>query len=127
MNNKQYEGVSMVDVRELLAALDELRQENIAFKNRLSEAVRQSTSRPFIEEAEHFQQRSIDKDQVIDLLRYDIANLLVKLRYNGLVNSHAPVLLQQVAVLWSDVQKLASGFEQMRRAFDLHLSTSGPK
>jgi len=119
---KLNEEFSITDVREWLVALDELRQENIVLKNRLSEAVRKSASRPFIEEAEVFQQRSIDKDQVIDLLRYDIANLMVKMKYNGLISGETPVLQQQAVTLKSDVEKLVSGFTQMKQSFDHYLS-----
>jgi hypothetical protein len=116
----------MTDVREWLAVLDDLRQENIVFKNRLSEAVKESQSRPFIEEAENFQQRSIEKDQIIDLLRYDITNLLMKMRHKDITGGELPVLQQQANVLNSDIQKLASGFGQMQQSFDRYLSGGGP-
>jgi len=122
MEKKTKDEFSMPDIREWLTVLDNLRQENIALKYRLSEAVRQSISRPFIETAEIFQQKSVDKDQLIDLLRHDIANLLIKMKFNDVVDNDAAVLQQQARTLETDVQKVVSGFEQMKQAFDQYLT-----
>ena len=52
--------------------LEFFKQENILFKNRLSEVVDNSTDKGFLALAEHFQNRFIIKDEYIDELRHDI-------------------------------------------------------
>jgi hypothetical protein len=56
--------------------LEEVRLENIRLKNLLAEAISKNVSRQFVEQAEIFQQKFLDKDQVIDLLRHEISSLL---------------------------------------------------
>src|SRR5688572_9228128 len=65
--------------KQWLSVLNDLRTENIQLKESLSEAVSQEVSFQFVDRAEGFQQLFVDKDQVIDLLRYEIIMLLSRL------------------------------------------------
>ncbi len=99
-------------IRSWTTTLEKLRQENILLKNRLSVAVQQQESRTFLEEAESFQQRFVDKDQVIDLLRHDISILAWKNRQLVFAGIDKPLLL-----LARDIATLVAEFDQMREAF----------
>ena len=102
--------------RKWLNALNELRMENIRLKNELSEAVSHEVSLDFVEEAELFQQRFVEKDQVIDLLRHDI---------NILLHTYEPITVaeeRQYIVLEKDMEQLIHEFRQMKISFRGFLS-----
>lgn len=118
------ETLSLPLIRQWLSVLDELRQENIILKNRLSEAVSRSMNRSFIEVADVLLQHSVDKDQVIDLLRHDIAGLMVKIKREDA--PAADVMLdKQLQTLGGDVDKIVTGFRQMKQDFEQYLSGRG--
>lgn len=58
-----------------LTILDEVKFENIRLKNLLAEAISKNVSRKFVEEAEAFQQKFLDKEQVVELLRHEITSI----------------------------------------------------
>jgi len=97
--------------RKWLTALNELRTENIRLKNQLSEAISHEVGLDFVEEAERFQQRFVEKDQVIDLLRHDI---------NILQHANEPMTQaeeRQYIVLEKDMEQLINEFRQMQASF----------
>lgn len=105
-------------VKEWQTFLNNLRLENISLKNRLSEAISHDVSTAFVEQAEHFQQRFVEKDQVMDLLRHDI---------NTILQDTAPVAVteadqRQYRMLEKDMQRLRDEFNQMKRSFATFLS-----
>lgn len=55
--------------------LEFIREENIHFKNRLSEILKDRFDRYLLEEADAFQSRFVKEDELIALLRNDIADL----------------------------------------------------
>jgi len=93
-----------------LNALNELRVENIRLKDQLSAAISQDVSHEFVEKAEQFQQRFVEKDQVIDLLRHDIIMLHT-------VKSNADTHQRQFTVLEKDMKQLIHEFYQMKTSF----------
>lgn len=57
------------------AVLEEVKLENVRLKNLFASAISKNVSRKFVEQAEIFQQKFLDKDQVFDLLHHDISSL----------------------------------------------------
>ncbi len=107
-------------IRIWTTTLEKLRQDNVCLKNRLSAAVQHTVSRSFLEAAEFYQQRFIDKDQIIDLLRYDISNLAHKSMQGGQAVSEL-----QVRHLAKDIDALVSEFNQMKDSFNRYLDEYG--
>ncbi|ANH80840.1 hypothetical protein A8C56_07465 [Niabella ginsenosidivorans] len=99
---------------EWLVALNELKVENILLKNRLSETISGQVDLKFIEQAECFQQRFVEKDQVIDLLRHEISILLQKVSDRGKITNSGKF---QCAVLERDIHRLVYEFQQMKISF----------
>jgi len=116
---KQYKPGKAYYIKESkkwLTSLNDLRGENIHLKNQLSEAVSREVSPDFVEEVERFQQLFVEKDQIIDLLRYDI---------NILLYSKDPITdteERQYQVLEKDIEQLAHEFHQMRASFSSFLA-----
>ncbi|XZF15714.1 hypothetical protein ACTHGU_06225 [Chitinophagaceae bacterium MMS25-I14] len=122
MSKKQDEAYSVSAVREWLTILDELRQENIRLQDRLSATIKDEVSRTFIEDAEAFQQKFIDKDQVINLLRYDIAGLLKQMQLPVQANIRS---ILQARQLEKDLHKVISRFNLLKDSFDKYLTEAG--
>lgn len=59
-----------------LTILEDVKFEQIRLKNLLAEAISKNVSRKFVEEAEAFQQKFLDKEQVVELLRHDIISMM---------------------------------------------------
>ncbi|HTN18354.1 MAG TPA: hypothetical protein VL092_11770 [Chitinophagaceae bacterium] len=61
------------------SVLAQLRIENIRMKYELSGIIKKDIDTDFLEKAENFQQRFLQKDQLMDLLRLDLNQLLHQL------------------------------------------------
>jgi hypothetical protein len=103
--------------KQWLTALNELRSENIRLKNSLSQAISHEVSLEFVELAERFQHRFIEKDQVIDLLRHDLSMLQHKLSTQQLTRT------EECAVLKKDIEQLIDEFHRMKTSFARFLAT----
>lgn len=105
-----------------LSILDCIMQENIILKNRLSNAVQQEVSKAYIERAENFQQRFIEKDQIVELLRHEINTLLMS-HYN---HSHSQeeinLVRKRFLLLKRDIQKVKDEFDFLKSSFEEYLS-----
>lgn len=110
-------------IRSWTTALEKLRQENVQLKNRLSTAIQQQVSRSFLDEAELFQQRFIDKDQVIDLLRHDISLLARKSMHTGQKATESSG--NKARLLAKDIRTLVEEFNLMRDSFNQCLAGYG--
>lgn len=104
-----------------LSILDCIMQENIILKDRLSNAVQQEVSKAYIERAENFQQRFIEKDQIVELLRHEINTLLMS-HYN---HSHPQEEINHVRkrflLLKRDIQKVKDEFDFLKSSFEEYL------
>ncbi|RXK86941.1 hypothetical protein [Filimonas effusa] len=116
INNKE---PAPIEAKQWLVILDELRQVNILLKNRLVHALKQDVSRNFIETAEYYHQKFIDKDQLIRLLRHDITSLLEE--HIDAQDDSAP-WLSRFFTLEKDMQRIISEFSGMKAAFETYLS-----
>lgn len=105
-----------------LRALNELRIENTRLKDRLSEAISGNVSLDFVEQAEHFQQRFIESDQVVDLLRHDVNAFLYKLTEQKMKG----VAEHQCVTLAKDIEQLIFEFNKMKISFMNFLVANEP-
>ncbi len=105
--------------KQWLSVLNDLRTENIQLKESLSEAVSQEVSFQFVDRAEGFQQLFVDKDQVIDLLRYEIIMLLSRLSGGEMTVADE----RQCVILEKDMEQFVLEFQQMKLSFSSFVST----
>lgn len=101
------------ECREWQTVLNELRARNVQFKGQLSRAINRDVSPSFIEQAEVFQQKFVEKDQILDLLRHDVKSMLDKLSEH-LVSAAAE---RQYTILKKDIVKLIDEFHNMETSF----------
>ncbi len=94
------------------AVLEEVKLENNSLKNLLAEAISKNVSRKFVEQAEIFQQKFVDKDQVLDLLRHDISSLLKNRGITLKSGSQLKTLGRDIIRIQSELRHLKSAFYQ---------------
>jgi|GEM_PF-1571770 hypothetical protein len=104
------------EIRAWQNLLRTLRTENIKLKDRLADAIRADVKVEFVEEAEEFQQRFIENDQVIDLLRREMGDYLLLISDQG-----KPLTEIQLQALKKDTIQLEKEFDRVRNAFDVFL------
>lgn len=100
-----------------LSLLDRVRQENATLKDELSELVQLTTSKHDIEYAEYIQQRFIEIDQIVDLLRHDLMNLLIRGLHRQQQSSHFLVNARFIALKRS-VFDVKDEFELLKETFE---------
>lgn len=102
--------------------IKDLKLENSQLKDKLSEALHHKDLSSFMDQAEYFQQRFIEKDQVLDLFRQDILSLRNILDTKGLTKAGTELFL----LLKKDLKKFALEFLQLKKIFfDFVFSTGG--
>lgn len=102
------------EIRRCLAILNELKVENTHLKNQLSDMIRGQVDPKFIEHAEWFQQRFVEQDQVIELLRYEIRILRDNLSGTKITSGEET---RQFVTLEENIAHLAYQFQQMKGSF----------
>lgn len=102
------------------AVLKELRMENIQLKNELSAIIKKDINSMLLEKAEHFQQRFVQKDQLIDLLRLDINKLLKYTDAHG-----RPTDKSLYDLTGNDMEKLVIEFDALKTAFSSFITEAG--
>ncbi len=105
-----------------LSILDCIMQENIILKNRLSNAVQQEVSKAYIERAENFQQRFIEKDQIVELLRHEIYTLLMSHYNHSHPQEEINLVRKRFLLLKRDIQKVKDEFDFLKSSFEEYLS-----
>lgn len=109
---------SETEIKTWLSIVDNLKQGNVFLKNRLSEAVKGPLSDSLIDSAESFQQNFINKDQIIDLLRHDITDLLAGLSKRTMADNND----DKISLLHRDVERIVLEFDKMKYSFEHFLS-----
>lgn len=96
-----------------IRVLKTLREENASLINRLAAALKETTRRSFIEEAEEFQLTMLDREESMILLRHEINEQLAWLDTQpaGIASPHL------FAVLKSDVEMMVKEYERLKVAF----------
>ncbi|WP_142686417.1 hypothetical protein [Chitinophaga polysaccharea] len=93
--------------------LKALREDNASLINRLAAALKETTRRSFIEEAEEFQLTMLDREESLILLRHEVGEQLEWLNKQpaGVPSPHL------YAVLKSDMEGMMQEYERLRVAF----------
>lgn len=93
--------------------LKTLREDNASLITRLAAALKESSRRSFVEEAEEFQLTMLDREESMVLLRHEIGEQLVWLEQQpaGIAAPHS------FAVLKNDVQGMVQEHEKVKAAF----------
>ncbi len=108
-----------------LRTLDYFRQENIYLKNRLAQIAKAALNPTLLSELETYQNRFVDKDTVLSILRFDI------IRQNDLINSYnamesGPEILFKIqsnqAALREDMQHVERAFNSLKFDFNNYLA-----
>lgn len=96
-----------------IRVLKTLREENASLINRLAAALKETTRRSFIEEAEEFQLTMLDREESMVLLRHEINEQLAWLDAHpaGVPSPHL------FAALKNDVEKTVKEYERLKVAF----------
>jgi hypothetical protein len=105
------------------AVLNELRTRNVQLKEQLSQAINSEVSLSFVEQAELFQQKFVEKDQILELLRYDVKSMLDKLSEHLIVG----IAERQYTVLKKDIVKLMDEFHFMEISFSQFVASNKNK
>lgn len=74
MNQELNKSVA-ANIKDWQGQIDQLIFENNKLRDSLAQAIRKDVSAAFLEEAEHFNHKFMEMDQVIELMRHEIAGL----------------------------------------------------
>ena len=103
--------------------LEFFRQENTFLKNRLAEVVDHKGDKEFLLLAEHFQNKFIINDELIDELRHDInAHLQLLAKREGLA-ADAAIIKKQVK-LRNEMEYLERDFAKLKNEFNKYLASA---
>jgi len=96
-----------------IRTLKALREDNASLINRLAAALKETTRRSFIEEAEEFQLTMLDREESLILLRHEIGEQLDWLNKQpaGVSSPHP------YAVLKNDMEGMMQEYERLKVAF----------
>ena len=109
-----------------LRTLDYFRQENIYLKNRLAQIAKSALQPSLLGELETYQNRFVDKDTVLSILRFDI------IHQNDLINScnsvdPTPEMLAKIQhnqdALRDDMQQVERAFNSLKFDFNNYLAS----
>jgi len=109
-----------INIRQWQDRVEALRSENNSMKEHLTALIRQDVTPPLLERAEMFHQEFMNKDQIIDLVRHELA--MFPLREDGTLR---PADELQYASLRKDINRLESELAQLKSAFSQYLSLYG--
>jgi hypothetical protein len=99
--------------------LKTLREDNASLITRLAAALKESTRRSFVEEAEEFQLTMLDREESMVLLRHEIGEQLAWLEKHP-AGAPAP---HSFAVLKNDIEGMMQEHEKVKVAFLIFIAT----
>lgn len=111
------------ECRKWQTVLNELRTRNVQLKEQLSQAINGEVSLSFVEHAEFFQQKFVEKDQILELLRYDVKAMLDKLSEHLIADAAE----RQYTILKEDIAKLIDEFHRMEISFSQFVTSNKNK
>jgi hypothetical protein len=109
-----------------LRTLDYFQQENIFLKNRIAQLAKFHINDSFLNELENFQNRFVDKDAVISLLRYDIAlqnDLILEVDTSFNAEKSQKITVNQNK-LRDDMQRMEREFNRLKFDFNNYLANN---
>jgi len=101
--------------------LDYLQQENVYFKNLLSYVIKNDKGNTLLEKAEYFQNKFVNKDAVIVLLRQDISEQIKWIEKGG-NDDQTDLYLKKHKRLNQDIDKLEEEFKRLKIDFSDYVS-----
>ncbi|PSL47840.1 hypothetical protein CLV51_102700 [Chitinophaga niastensis] len=117
MYHQAHNGLTDLEYKQLCKSwskiLETLRADNAVLINHLSEVLKGTAKRSFIEEAEEFQLSMLDKEETLILLRHELREQLDWLESQP-AEKEAP---HQYATLKSDMEQMVQEYERMKAAF----------
>jgi hypothetical protein len=102
--------------------LEFFKQENAFLKNRLAEVVDNQTDKEFLALAEHFQNKFIIKDELIDELRHDI-NTQEKSLAKTFADEAGQKITKKQEKLRNEMEYFEKDFTNLRNEFNKYLSS----
>ena len=112
----------METCRKWIRKLQALRTENASLINSLATALKGTVCRSFVDEAERFQLKILDREEILVLLRHEVIEQLEWLEKQS---QERPSPYSYVA-LKRDVEKMMMECENVRKAFLIFLTAVKP-
>lgn len=115
--NEKYDAINP-ELSEWLRRLVVIRQENIHLKNQLADVVAKIIDLSKLDGIEDMQNRLLNKDIIIDLIRQDIAHQRTFFKENEqLTDSDESLFMARQKKLAKDIKKLEVEFYQLKNQF----------
>lgn len=115
--NQESNNRGLEQIKDWQLQIDQLRLENNRLRDRLAKIISMEVSASFLEKAEHFNQKFIDMDQIIELMRHEVTDL---------ISTSDNVISEQVDVTFirfkQDIERCEREFINLKRSFLDHLS-----
>ena len=106
-----------------LRALNYIQQENVFLKNNLGEIIKEDDiTTEMLEQIEYFQNQFLNKDAVLALLRYDIAEQNKLCNHKLVTELNLPEILKRQNKLRVDMEKMEKEFSQLKAKFNNYMS-----
>ena len=108
-----------------LRTLDYFRQENIYLKNRLAQIAKTNINNSFLVELEAYQNRFVEKDTIVAILRYDITlqnELILKCTATDDDDNCVKKILLNQNKLRDDMQQMEKEFNKLKFDFNNYLA-----
>jgi hypothetical protein len=105
-----------------LRTLDYIQQENVSLKNCLADIIINDIEPEMLEEVEYFQNQFLNKDTIISLLRYDIAEQNRLAEAGEAMNGNFTMLVKKHDKLREDMEKTEKEFNKLKFQFNNYLS-----
>lgn len=102
--------------------LDYIQQENVFLKNCIADIIKNDIRQDMLEQVEYFQNQFVNKDAIIALLRYDIANQNRFSEHGFERNGEFTKLQARQSKLRSDMEKMENEFSKLKFQFNTYLA-----
>ena len=112
-------------VKSGLSILEKIRQENVVAKNILSDFVQLDISKYDVDWADYFQQKFIEIDQIVDLLRHELITLLIT-KHKRTSHFEPWGVLFRIGMLKQNIFEVKDEFELLKDLFETFLLEAKP-
>ena len=105
-----------------LRTLDYMQQENVFLKTSLGDSIQNDINSEVLERVEFFQSQFVNKDAVIALLRYDIAEQNRLLESSGDLSNNYMAIVKKQNSLRKDMARMEKDFNELKFQFNTYLA-----